>query len=72
MTEQQRKVRKKKKLTPLGRFIVNLFLVAFTAFVGAVIGYSVIGHGKPMDVLKPSMWMNLFSTIKDLLLSKEA
>ncbi|MED0658642.1 MULTISPECIES: DNA-directed RNA polymerase subunit beta [Bacillus] len=51
---------------------MNLFLVAFTAFVGAVIGYSVIGHGKPMDVLKPSMWMNLFSTIKDLLLSKEA
>jgi hypothetical protein len=71
MKEQQRKVKKKKKLTPLGRFIVNLFLIALTAYIGAVIGYSVIGHGKPADILKPSIWTNLFTTIKDLLLTKE-
>jgi hypothetical protein len=71
MTKQHRKVRKKKKLTPLGRFVVNLFLVALTAYIGAVIGYSVIGDGNPTDILKPSVWTNLFSTIKDLLMAKE-
>ncbi|KOS66763.1 DNA-directed RNA polymerase subunit beta [Lysinibacillus contaminans] len=42
------------------RVVLVLLLVVGTAVVGAMVGYSVIGEGKAMDVLKPGTWQHIF------------
>ncbi len=54
-----------RRLTPLGRFIVNIFLLGIFALAGALVGYSVIGDGHPMEVLMPDTWIHLAEVIKN-------
>lgn len=62
MTEQQKRT-KQTRLTPLGRFMISLFFSVLTAFIGALIGYSVIGQGNPIDVVKPGTWIQLYEVV---------
>ncbi|HEY9577337.1 MAG TPA: DNA-directed RNA polymerase subunit beta [Pseudobacillus sp.] len=69
MTEDlQRKKKKRTKLTPLGRFIVNVFLLAFFAVAGAMVGYSVVGNGNPLEVFLPGIWIHLVEVLVNSLL----
>ncbi|OLN24148.1 hypothetical protein BTO30_01685 [Domibacillus antri] len=62
MTEQWKR-KKETRLTPLGRFMLTSFLMIITAVTGAVIGYSIIGTGNPLDVFVPDTWIQLFDVI---------
>ncbi|OMP66604.1 DNA-directed RNA polymerase subunit beta [Domibacillus epiphyticus] len=62
MTEQ-RKRRKETRLTPLGRFMLTWFFIVITALTGALIGYSLIGTGNPIDVFLPDTWIHLFDVV---------
>ncbi|OKL37595.1 hypothetical protein BLL40_04630 [Domibacillus mangrovi] len=62
MTEQ-RKRKKETRLTPLGRFMLALFTMVITAVIGALIGYSIIGTGDPIEVFMPDTWIHLSDVI---------
>lgn len=69
MTEDlQRKKKKRTRLTPLGRFIVNLFLLVFFAATGAIVGYSIVGNGNPLEVFLPQTWIHLIEVLVNSLL----
>lgn len=57
------KRKKQTRLTPLGRFVLSLFFIVLTAIIGALIGYSIIGSGNPIDVFKWDTWMNLYDVV---------
>lgn len=42
------------------RVVLVLILVMVATVVGAMVGYSVIGEGKAMDVLKLETWQHIF------------
>ncbi|MFJ7736068.1 DNA-directed RNA polymerase subunit beta [Lysinibacillus sp. NPDC097287] len=42
------------------RVVIVLIVVVVAAVVGAMVGYSVIGEGKAMDVLKAGTWQHIF------------
>lgn len=42
------------------RVVLVLILVVVAAVVGTMVGFSVIGEGKAMDVLKPETWQHIF------------
>lgn len=45
------------------RIVIILILVIVAAVVGSMVGYSVIGEGKAMDVFKPATWQHIFDII---------
>ena len=48
------------RLVPLwARIIIVLVLMAMALIGGAMVGYSVMGDGKPMDVFKKSTWTHI-------------
>ncbi|OES44912.1 DNA-directed RNA polymerase subunit beta [Domibacillus iocasae] len=57
------KRKKETRLTPLGRFIISLFFIVLTAIIGALIGYSIIGQGNPIDVFKVDTWIQLYDVV---------
>ncbi|WP_046174572.1 DNA-directed RNA polymerase subunit beta [Domibacillus indicus] len=59
----ERKRRKETRLTPLGRFMLSLIFIVLTAIIGALIGYSVIGQGDPIDVFKLDTWIQLYEVV---------
>lgn len=46
------------------RLIIVSMLFVFCIFVGAVIGYSVIGDGKFADAFKPSTWTKVIDLVE--------
>lgn len=60
--EEQKEVRwVQMRLIPIWlRIVIILILVVFAAVVGSMVGYSVIGEGKAMDVFKPATWQHIF------------
>ncbi|WP_050183345.1 DNA-directed RNA polymerase subunit beta [Domibacillus robiginosus] len=62
MTNGQKR-KKQTRLTPLGRFILSLFFIVLTAVIGALIGYSIIGKGNPIDVFKLDTWIQLYEVV---------
>lgn len=64
---QERKRTKETRLTPLGRLMISLFFIALTAVAGALIGYSIIGQGDPVDVFKPDTWIQLYDVVMNSL-----
>ena len=42
------------------RIVIILALIVVAAVVGAMVGYSVMGEGKAMDVFKPATWQHIF------------
>ncbi|WP_409296035.1 DNA-directed RNA polymerase subunit beta [Peribacillus sp. SCS-26] len=41
------------------RLVIVAFLIAFSAAAGAMVGYSILGSGKPFDVFKKSTWTHI-------------
>ncbi|MEK0286904.1 DNA-directed RNA polymerase subunit beta [Caldifermentibacillus hisashii] len=68
---EEEKVEKKEKrlrtrLIPIWlRLIIVLFLILLLFFIGAMIGYGVIGDGKPTDVFKKSTWTHILEIVND-------
>jgi DNA-directed RNA polymerase subunit beta len=60
---KEKKRRKQTRLTPLGRFILSLIFIVLTAVLGALIGYSLIGQGNPIDVFKLDTWIQLYDVV---------
>ncbi|ANB57849.1 DNA-directed RNA polymerase subunit beta family protein [Anoxybacillus sp. B7M1] len=73
MDEQQRQEEKQPKrrwrrsrtrLFPIWlRLLLVLVLVVISTAAGAMIGYSVLGDGKPLDVLKPATWQHIVEIV---------
>ncbi|MBM7648378.1 hypothetical protein JOC78_001320 [Bacillus ectoiniformans] len=63
MTDNLRKTTKRTRLTPLGRFVVGFFFFLVTATLGAIVGYSLIGEGNPLEVFLPSTWIHLVEVL---------
>jgi polyferredoxin len=67
--EARREKREKKKkirirLFPIWlRILIVLFLIIVCFFVGAMIGYGVIGDGNPFDVFKKSTWTHIYDIV---------
>ncbi|MEK4027738.1 DNA-directed RNA polymerase subunit beta [Pseudobacillus sp. FSL P4-0506] len=47
---------------------MNLFLLALFATVGAIVGYSVVGNGNPLEVFLPATWIHLVEVLVNSLL----
>lgn len=62
MSGEQKEVRWVQiRLIPIWlRIVIILILVVVAAIVGSMVGYSVIGEGKAMDVFKPATWQHIF------------
>ncbi|MGM7634717.1 DNA-directed RNA polymerase subunit beta [Bacillus sp. Hm123] len=63
MAEQRKRTQTKTQLTPFGRFIVTMFFLWAAATMGAIIGYSVIGGGHPLEVFNPQIWIHLVEVL---------
>jgi hypothetical protein len=67
-TEQPTKRRwrwQRTRLIPIWlRLIIVIVLMVISTAAGAMIGYGVIGNGKPLDVLKPSTWQHIVDIVK--------
>ncbi|MBY6272684.1 MAG: DNA-directed RNA polymerase subunit beta [Bacillaceae bacterium] len=67
--EARREKREKKKkirirLFPIWlRILIVLFLIVVCFFIGAMIGYGVIGDGNPFDVFKKSTWTHIYDIV---------
>ncbi|MBB5323967.1 flagellar basal body-associated protein FliL [Anoxybacillus tepidamans] len=67
-TEQRTERRKKRlrvRLIPIWlRLIIVIVLMVMSTALGAMIGYGVLGDGKPLDALKPSTWQHIIDIVK--------
>ena len=52
------------KVKPWVKLVIFLFFLIVGLFIGALIGYSVLGEGKMIDVFKPSTWWHIIEIIK--------
>ena len=60
----QQKKRIKVRLIPIWlRLIIVAGLLVLMAIIGALIGYSVIGGGHPIDVFKISTWTHIVDIV---------
>jgi hypothetical protein len=46
------------------RLVIVVVLIVISTVTGAMIGYGVIGDGKPLDALKPSTWQHIIDIVK--------
>jgi DNA-directed RNA polymerase subunit beta len=46
------------------RLVIVAVLIVVSTMIGAMIGYGVIGDGKPLDVFKPSTWQHIVDIVK--------
>ncbi|USK33698.1 DNA-directed RNA polymerase subunit beta [Bacillus sp. F19] len=46
------------------RIVLLLFFMAIAAISGAMIGYGVLGDGKPTDVFDKQTWQHVFDLVK--------
>lgn len=61
-TKRQKKI--KVRLLPIWlRLIIIACLIVFMVIIGALIGYSVIGGGHPLDVFKISTWTHIVDIV---------
>lgn len=47
------------------RIIIVLVLIVAFFFIGAMIGYGMIGNGNPTDVFKAETWSHIFNIVKE-------
>lgn len=64
--KQKRSLRRpRRRLIPIWlRLVIVLALVALSGVIGAMIGYGVLGGGKPFDALKPTTWQHIIDLIE--------
>lgn len=46
------------------RFVILFGLIVVFTMAGALVGYSGIGHGKPIDVLKGSAFSHIYDLVE--------
>ncbi|WP_338147130.1 DNA-directed RNA polymerase subunit beta [Geobacillus stearothermophilus] len=46
------------------RLVIVTVLMAICLAAGAVVGYSAIGDGKPLDVFRPSTWKHIIDIVE--------
>ncbi|MDR0138877.1 DNA-directed RNA polymerase subunit beta [Metabacillus idriensis] len=46
------------------RIVLLLFFMAIAAICGAMIGYGVLGDGKPADVFDKQTWQHVFDLVE--------
>jgi hypothetical protein len=46
------------------RFVILFVLVIVFTVAGALVGYSVMGHGNPVDVLKGSAFFHIYDLVE--------
>jgi len=62
---ERRKKRERKRLFPIWlRLVTVAVLITISAAVGAIVGYSVLGNGKPLDVFKKATWQHITDIIE--------
>lgn len=64
--QQKRSLRRpRRRLIPIWlRLVIVFVLVALSGAIGAMVGYGVIGDGKPFDALKPTTWQHIIDLIE--------
>jgi len=64
--KQKRSLRRpRRRLIPIWlRLVIVLALVVLSGAIGAMIGYGVLGGGKPLDALKPTTWQHIIDLIE--------
>ncbi|WAA12152.1 DNA-directed RNA polymerase subunit beta [Fervidibacillus halotolerans] len=63
-SEQKKPKKMRIRLIPIWlRIIIVLVLLIVFFFIGAMIGYGIIGDGKPLDVFKTSTWTHIFDIV---------
>ncbi|WP_243291941.1 DNA-directed RNA polymerase subunit beta [Bacillus sp. FJAT-47783] len=65
-TEEQTEPKKVRiRLIPIWlRLILVVFAMAISVVIGAMVGYGVLGDGKPLDALKPSTWQHIVDLVE--------
>lgn len=62
VTKQNKKI--KVRLFPIWlRLVIIIALMVIMVIIGAVIGYSAIGGGNPIDVFKKSTWTHIVDIV---------
>jgi hypothetical protein len=46
------------------RLVLIVFGMALSLVIGAMVGYGVLGDGKPLDALKPSTWQHIIDLVE--------
>lgn len=63
--DQNEKRRIRIRLIPIWlRLIIIIFAMAISIVLGAMVGYGVLGDGKPLDALKPSTWQHIVDLVE--------
>jgi zinc transporter ZupT len=63
--EKRTSRRLRRRLIPIWlRLIIVAVLVVISTAIGAMVGYSVLGDGKPLDALKPSTWQHIIDLVE--------
>jgi uncharacterized protein YhaN len=64
-TREERRKRERTRLIPIWlRLVIVVVLVIISTTAGAMIGYGVLGDGKPLDALKPSTWQYIIDIVE--------
>ncbi|KFZ42089.1 DNA-directed RNA polymerase subunit beta [Anoxybacillus flavithermus] len=64
--QQKRSLRRpRRRLIPIWlRLVIVFVLVGLSGMIGAMVGYGVIGDGKPFDALKLTTWQHIVDLIE--------
>lgn len=63
--EQDRPRKVRIRLIPIWlRLILVALAMSISLMLGAMVGYGVLGDGKPLDALKPSTWQHLVDLVE--------
>ncbi|WP_042350964.1 DNA-directed RNA polymerase subunit beta [Bacillus massiliigorillae] len=46
------------------RIVIVILAIVFAVTIGCVVGYSVIGEGKPSEVFQKETWSHIFDLVK--------
>ncbi|WP_461201734.1 DNA-directed RNA polymerase subunit beta [Anoxybacillus sp. TBDG-1] len=64
--QQKRSLRRpRRRLIPIWlRLLIVFCLITISTLVGAMVGYGMLGDGKPFDALKPATWQHIIDLIE--------
>ncbi|MDQ0233229.1 DNA-directed RNA polymerase subunit beta [Metabacillus malikii] len=64
-TKQKEKVRLRIRLLPIWiRVLLVLIFMVVSTLVGIIVGYGIIGNGKPADALDKSTWQHIIDLVE--------
>jgi hypothetical protein len=63
--EKPTKLLPRRRLIPIWlRLLIVAVLIVVSTVSGAIVGYSILGDGKPLDALKPSTWQHIIDLVE--------